>query len=57
MTNFVQKLFRWVNFTPPQLFNVHKKAQQGKGYVSRDFLSASFIENYGKLFVSIVFAC
>ena len=22
---FVQKLFRWGNFTPPQLFNVHKK--------------------------------
>ena len=28
---FVQKLFRWGNFTPPQLFNVDKKAQLGKG--------------------------
>ena len=27
----VQKLFGWGNFTPPQLFNVHKKAQMGKG--------------------------
>ena len=22
---FVQKLFRWGNFTPPHLFNVHKR--------------------------------
>ena len=27
----VQKLSRWSNFTPPQLLNVHKKAQLGKG--------------------------
>ena len=28
---FVQKLFKWGNFTPPQPFNVYKKAQLGKG--------------------------
>ena len=28
---FVQKLFRWDNFTPTQLFNVHKNTQLGKG--------------------------
>ena len=28
---FVQKLIRWGNFTPPQLFNVCRKNPTGKG--------------------------
>ena len=28
---FVYKLFIWGNFTPPQLFNVHKESQLEKG--------------------------
>ena len=28
---FAQTLFKWGNFTPPQLFNVYEKAQLGKG--------------------------
>ena len=31
VAHFAQKLLRWDNFTPPQLFNVHKKGQLGKG--------------------------
>ena len=39
---FVQKLFRWGNFTPPQLFNVHKKAQLGKPTCT-DFVLANSV--------------
>ena len=50
---FVQKLFRWGNFTPPQLFNVHKKSPTGKGIISKiNFLK--LCEKYPKLLNSSI---
>ena len=38
---FVQKLFRWGIFTPPQLFNVHKKAKLGRGKIPKEVVVQS----------------
>ena len=50
---FVQTLFSWGNFTPPQLFNVHKKTPNWERVNSYCYFSYFYVNVFQKLELSI----